>query len=474
MNKLMRTLFILLITASFSFAAEPGGQAGKIWNFAAGARSVGVGNAVTALADDATASYWNPARLSQLTRSNLTFLHAGLFEGATYDYMGFAYPTVGKGTFGSTLVRMGVSGIERRDRNNNLNGSYNYVTTGWGFSYGNTISPGLSVGGTLKHLTRSLAGISSTLLSADVAGDYQVNRNTQVGLILRDVSYMASGTEDRLPINAVLGASYGLFQNTVKLVGQMEQLGPVFRAGVEYNLGPAAMRLGLNANTIAGGGFGFKYQGLNFDYAFVPHELGNTSRFSMGMWFGGNKGNQRLQMAKEFSDKARDAYQHGYYLRAQRFLEKALDFKPRDPVLSSRKERLSSVVSALKLKDEEMRRPSKSAPDEMKAQFVFMVKQVSTYVEAAEELPFNPRATLEDKLNETERYFMSGHFALSAKAAEDAVRLNPSSARAHERLGSSYYSLGLKDLAIQHWRKSLELNPNNPNLRSFMQKIGNQ
>lgn len=472
MKRMMALLLLLFTFVPAVFAKEVGGSAAGIWSFGAGARSVGVGNASVGLADDATASYWNPARLSYVTRMNFNFLHAGLFEGAVYDYMGFAYPTLGKGTFGSTLVRLNVGGVERRDRNNNLTGSYSFTTTGWGFSYGNALTPNISVGTSVKYLQRALAGINSSLMSVDLAGDYKLARHTQLGLVVRDVSYAAVGTDDELPLNAVLGVSQGLFGDTVRLVGQMEQRGPVFRGGFEYNLGPAALRMGMSQQQIAAGGFGMKFRNMQFDYAFVPHELGNTSRFSMGMWFGGNRNTQRRELAQDFAEKARDAYQHGYYLRATKFLEKALDFSPRDATLLSRKERLSTVVRALKLKNEELRRPSKTSSDQEKAQFVFMAKQVGSFIEAPEELPFNPSADAEDKLSDAERYFLVGHFALAAKAAEDAVRLNPTSARAHERLGSSYYSLGFRELAIEHWRKSLDLNPNNAPLRAFMQKIG--
>ena len=50
--------------------------------YGAGARALGMGGAFFAVADDASASYWNPAALTLLERKEFTAMQAELFAGA--------------------------------------------------------------------------------------------------------------------------------------------------------------------------------------------------------------------------------------------------------------------------------------------------------------------------------------------------------------------------------------------------------
>lgn len=51
------------------------------------------------------------------------------------------------------------------------------------------------------------------------------------------------------------------------------------------------------------------------------------------------------------------------------------------------------------------------------------------------------------------------------------VEMNPESANAHDSLGEAYMKAGNKELAIQHYEKSLELNPRNRNAKQMLEKL---
>src|SRR6266581_1799685 len=83
LKKVSAFLFVLALML-FSpltplFAMATGGQPGEFMSYGAGARSLAMGAAFVGVADDASATYWNPPGLSQITRKELTFLKATLF-----------------------------------------------------------------------------------------------------------------------------------------------------------------------------------------------------------------------------------------------------------------------------------------------------------------------------------------------------------------------------------------------------------
>ena len=80
------------------------------------ARAFALGRAYTALADDASGMYWNPAGLEYVPRMAFSFFHMPLIvEGASYDFIGFAYPTLSFGTVGLGYSRAGAGDISTTD-----------------------------------------------------------------------------------------------------------------------------------------------------------------------------------------------------------------------------------------------------------------------------------------------------------------------------------------------------------------------
>jgi hypothetical protein len=83
-------------------------------NIGAGARGLGMGSTQAAGADDATAGYWNPAGLVNVSQyPTISFMHADYFAGiGKYDFISGAFPiNGGNKTLGITLLRFGVDDI---------------------------------------------------------------------------------------------------------------------------------------------------------------------------------------------------------------------------------------------------------------------------------------------------------------------------------------------------------------------------
>ena len=85
-----------------------------------------------------------------------------------------------------------------------------------------------------------------------------------------------------------------------------------------------------------------------------------------------------------------------------------------------------------------------------------------------------PDAVLFDELEMNARgysYLQSDRFVEAISLFKLNTIAYPQSSNAHDSLGEAYLKNGQKALAITHYERSLELNPNNANARSVLEEI---
>ncbi len=83
----------------------------------------------------------------------------------------------------------------------------------------------------------------------------------------------------------------------------------------------------------------------------------------------------------------------------------------------------------------------------------------------------SPDTQVAMKLQRTTQNFNDKKYDLVVKDCMDVVTVDPNNALAYTRLGSAYYALGLKEKALDAWRKALAINPNIPELQEFLREI---
>lgn len=117
-------LSLLLVSIFFISFSTSQAQSFRVVNYGddilaigAGARALGMGSAFSAISDDLTASYWNPASLSRMSENRqIAYMHSERFGGAVaYDYAAFAQQLKGQSkpmTIALSLFRQGVDGIK--------------------------------------------------------------------------------------------------------------------------------------------------------------------------------------------------------------------------------------------------------------------------------------------------------------------------------------------------------------------------
>src|SRR5512143_1234923 len=114
-----RTPTILLCAAAALLAAVPVSAtkyAGEFMKIPVGARAVGMGGAFSAVADDATAPYWNPAGMVYLPYREAFLQHAEQFGSlVNHNFGGVVMPLKSgadrRAALGVTMTGVGVNDI---------------------------------------------------------------------------------------------------------------------------------------------------------------------------------------------------------------------------------------------------------------------------------------------------------------------------------------------------------------------------
>lgn len=191
-------ILCLLLGAHLTHAQAPK-YSNEFLNIGVGARSLGMGNAVTASTNDVTSGYWNPAGLTSVSSNlQLALMHSEYFAGiAKYDYASVAHPLDSAGVLGITAIRFAVDNIPNTlnlvDANGNVD--YDRITTfsaadyGFLFSYARKMKiEGLSIGGNAKVIHRTVGEFANSWGFGLDAGIQYKNDKWKFGAMAKDVT----------------------------------------------------------------------------------------------------------------------------------------------------------------------------------------------------------------------------------------------------------------------------------------------
>ncbi|MFT7381918.1 MAG: hypothetical protein ACI9Z3_001811 [Roseivirga sp.] len=171
-----------------------------------GARALAMSNAMTSVADDATAGYWNPAALTDIEyRNQFTAQHAAYFGGiANYDYISYARAIDTDSHIAFSMIRLGIDDIPDTRFLFDDNGRLNYDNIDFfsaqdyafilsyarsvGLIFGKPFARGLTVGVNFKVIRRKVGDFADAWgFGVDAALKYRYYK-WNFGVMLRDIS----------------------------------------------------------------------------------------------------------------------------------------------------------------------------------------------------------------------------------------------------------------------------------------------
>jgi len=313
---------LALLLASPAFAG-PGTTAANFLKVGVGARPIAMGEAYTALSDDAHAVYYNPAGLAFLDRQEVTLMHNKFVDGVHQQYGAYAYPHWKLGTFAAAFTMLNVTPFEAYTALDQPDGKVSATDLSAGVSWAREVPglTGLSIGVAGKVINSRLATYSATAgaLDGGVLWRQAENDGVSLGFAIRNagtpMTFIAESFN--LPLTAHLGAAYrggiplwddASYTVTAEGVGSRDR-DPYGAAGFEIRpVDEFALRAGWRMNMDTGfgiaGGIGFRslekgfvadwFPELGLDYAFVDNgRFDYTHRISVTFRFGVPKNEKR-------------------------------------------------------------------------------------------------------------------------------------------------------------------------------------
>lgn len=143
-------------------------------------RGAAMGNTGVAIADNASAMFWNPAGLAFQRQNQLSITHANWLPAFNadlfYDYLVGTYYIDGIGMIGGHITFLNLGEQTRTDETGLELGRFNSYEITAGLSYGFQVSENFAVGTGLRYIYSSLA-------DGSVSGQ-QINPGSSVGLDL--------------------------------------------------------------------------------------------------------------------------------------------------------------------------------------------------------------------------------------------------------------------------------------------------
>ncbi|MCP4230736.1 MAG: PorV/PorQ family protein [bacterium] len=333
----MRNILIICVSLSLfthSYAADK--YAAEFLNYGVGARPLAMGGAYAAVADDATAAYWNPAGLASLERPSLDFMHSYAYSGfASFNSIFGVYPWEGVGTFGGGFLRLSSPDIKithwddagGENRRPVVDRVVNWSDNGIYVSYGRRLLDKVQVGGNLIIILQGADTVASSFGQSFGVGvmagpfgpmRFAIHGQNLIGRVKWNKEIIVDGsdapTAETIPMNIKMGTSFlypiPLLAGELLIAADCDMKFEGYESAAGFSAGDAsfdihsggeflimrtvALRVGLEKRQQdrieVGGGAGLRIRPGNMefgvDYAFQPdNELGNSHRISASVAF---------------------------------------------------------------------------------------------------------------------------------------------------------------------------------------------
>ncbi len=515
----MGAVINLLCVSPYVQATATGGQPDEFLSYGAGSRSLAMGGAFVSVADDSSATYWNPAGLSQITRKEISLMQATLFADTTYDFYSIVFPSKkGGSAWGLSMTSLSSAGFERVNAtvdpttqnftNVATDGTFAVKEQALSWSYGRKVVDHVSIGTALRKITRSVDTSSDSSMAADLSALIDMkDGNRRIGLSIRNVYAKVSGdTSDSMPLVFRSGISDQYFKKRLLLALDLDksvQANFGLHGGGEFGFTKNFKgRFGVQAHQGEGlgetdVGFGYTFKSLTLDYALGLHTLGTSSRIGLTWRFGRSVLERREESVHNIVQKAYAAAQTGNFLVVQEQLQAALDVDPSDRNVQQLVEKFQKVIASV---------PSAMGNDEVatmirKGVLAYVNNNLKGTVAALRqayykdpknekllsllnkveaeasmdktEAPKGPElfSPVDQKVFDARQAILEGKYDVAIKKCQDILDLNASDVTALKIMGSAFFLLDDHIRARKLWMRVLEVDPNDKEIPEFIKQL---
>jgi len=233
---------------------NPGAVFLMIWP---AARPTALAGAFTAIADDASALYYNQGGLAFLERTHATLMHSnwlpGLYPGMYYEYAALSHQVRGYGNVGANVIYLTTGETDVINERGDFLGRYTTFDVSVGAGYGYPVLPNLGVGFGAKFIysflvpewvwkvmpelgiERGGTGITWALDAGVLYKPFSfLSAGAAVSNLGPNIAYTSSGESDPIPRMLRLGLVYYPVKNNLVKVGITPEISKII-VGMFYD-----------------------------------------------------------------------------------------------------------------------------------------------------------------------------------------------------------------------------------------------
>lgn len=258
------------------------------------ARSMGMGGAFVAVADEPLGVVWNPAGFSQMFQNALQLETARLYEGTSIFSLGFAMPGKRYPSFGVTVLSLRSGDFERTNDLNEPLGQFSEGDMAFLFSASKSFTTRFTLGANAKIIRQTVDVFSASGVGFDLGLFFNATPKVRLGASLLNLggpTLALRSVDESYPMEVRGGVSLYLFGDRGLITAEIDRRegSPIMiRGGSEFwahpNLG---LRFGFYESSPSGGFSARVAPAVRIDYSMSNEELGVTHRLGLSYQFGG-------------------------------------------------------------------------------------------------------------------------------------------------------------------------------------------
>ena len=173
------TLFLLLISLAipkplwgqFNIdVSKVGTTSAPFLEIDVGSKAVGMGSAFVAVANDATALYWNPAGIARLSGNEMVFIHTEWIANINYDFVGTVFPMGNLGVLGISIISLSTDEMKVRtvDKPEGTGELFSVGDLAVGIAYARNLTTRFSIGFNGKYIRQKIWHMSASGFAIDI------------------------------------------------------------------------------------------------------------------------------------------------------------------------------------------------------------------------------------------------------------------------------------------------------------------
>ena len=169
-GSLTLAMFLTPPSLQGQLVTKVGTTGGTFLSIPVGARAVAMGGAFVAVANDASAMYWNVAGIANLTQSEAILTHSQWLAGISFNYGGIVMPIQDLGTVGLNITSMSMADMQRttEDLPEGTGESFSAGSFAIGASYATRLTDWFQIGANFKYVEDYIWNESASTFAVDL------------------------------------------------------------------------------------------------------------------------------------------------------------------------------------------------------------------------------------------------------------------------------------------------------------------